>query len=187
MFKGLLPPQQCRWCKNDLEAGEMFCKACRGNRLVPSRWWPVMAASMLLLACAVCAMGVLIIAIWIVDRAPAAPGRIPGQSTLSLRLPLLRRRRKAVERAVRRPLGVPLALPDHPAAVRARCDRSHVTLNDPGCLMRRGEALGHLPALALDPDPEEIPNVPVENRLQGARAIRLRRQVGVFPGSFEIV
>jgi hypothetical protein len=72
MGKGLLPPQQCRWCGNDLKAGELFCKACGGNRLAPSRWWPVMAVGMLVGAVTICAMGILILAIWRMDGAPAA-------------------------------------------------------------------------------------------------------------------
>ena len=72
MFKGLLPPQQCRWCKNSLDAGEMTCQVCRGNRLAPRRWWPVTAASLLLLVFTLCAMGILLVAIRTADGTPAA-------------------------------------------------------------------------------------------------------------------
>ena len=72
MCKGVLPPRPCRWCKNDLKAGELFCTVCRGNRLVPSRWWPVLAAGMVLAAVTACAMGVLLIALWRMDSAPAS-------------------------------------------------------------------------------------------------------------------
>jgi hypothetical protein len=68
----LLPSRQCRWCGNDLKAGELFCKACRGNRLVPARWWPVMAAGMLVGAVTLFAMGIVLIATWRMDGAPAA-------------------------------------------------------------------------------------------------------------------
>ena len=50
----------------------MFCQVCRGNRLVPARWWPVTVASVLLLTVAACAMSVAIAATWTVDSTPAA-------------------------------------------------------------------------------------------------------------------
>jgi len=93
MGKGLLPPRPCRWCRNDLKAGELFCKACGGNRLAPSRWWPVMAAGVLIGAVTLCAMGVLLIATWRRDGAPAAnvpvaptlaPPETAGQSVLPI-------------------------------------------------------------------------------------------------------
>jgi hypothetical protein len=93
MCKGLLSPRPCRWCGNELRAGELFCKACGGNRLAPSRWWPVMAVGMLLVAATTCAMGILLIALWRMDGAPAAsapvaptpaPAETAGQSVLPI-------------------------------------------------------------------------------------------------------
>jgi hypothetical protein len=71
MIKRLLPARQCRWCRNDLRAGEIFCKACRGNRLVPAQWWPAAVASVALLACASLAMNALFVAIYVTESAPA--------------------------------------------------------------------------------------------------------------------
>ena len=65
-----LPPQKCRWCKHDLKAGEMFCRTCRGNRLVPARWWPVTAASMAVVTLAVCAMTFVLTVIRLSDSDP---------------------------------------------------------------------------------------------------------------------
>ena len=72
MLKGLLPPRQCEWCNSDLAAGEMFCRVCRGNRLVPARWWPVTVASVLFLVVGTCAMAVMIAAPGMQGGAPAA-------------------------------------------------------------------------------------------------------------------
>lgn len=78
MCKGVLPPRPCRWCGNDLNAGELFCKVCRGSRLTPLRWWPVMAAGLLLAAATACVMGILLIALWRMDGAPAATAPVPA-------------------------------------------------------------------------------------------------------------
>ena len=71
MQKGLLPSRPCRWCGNDLQAGELFCTVCRGNRLAPARWWPVMAAGALVAAAAACALSILLVVLWRMDGAPA--------------------------------------------------------------------------------------------------------------------
>ena len=54
----------------------MTCGACRGNRLVPSRWWPVTAVSFLFIAWALCAMGVVIVATRIIERTSATPAPV---------------------------------------------------------------------------------------------------------------
>ncbi|MBN1580294.1 MAG: hypothetical protein JXA89_06300, partial [Anaerolineae bacterium] len=92
MLKRLLPPQKCRWCKHDLEAGELFCQACRGNRLVPLRWWPVTVASMLVAIGTSCVMGFLIVALWIVEgasaiQAPVVETPLPARTTDQTVLP----------------------------------------------------------------------------------------------------
>jgi hypothetical protein len=84
MVKGQLPPQQYRWLKNDLSAGELLCRVCGGNRLAPSQWWPVTAVSLLLIALTGCTIGALVIALWRTAGTPpaAAPtDRVPAAST----------------------------------------------------------------------------------------------------------
>jgi hypothetical protein len=71
MLEVVLPPQKCRWCKHDLRAGELFCRVCKGNRLVPARWWPVTAASMAIVTLAICAMTFVLTVIQLSDSAPA--------------------------------------------------------------------------------------------------------------------
>jgi hypothetical protein len=81
MHKGVLPPRPCRWCGNDLNAGELFCKVCRGNRLTPVRWWPVMAAGLLLVAVTTCALGILLVALGRMEGVPAATAPAPAAPT----------------------------------------------------------------------------------------------------------
>jgi hypothetical protein len=77
MFKRAMPSRPCRWCGYDLRAGELFCAACRGNRLTPARWWPMLAASTLLAVAAACALSILLIALWRTDEGPAATAPDP--------------------------------------------------------------------------------------------------------------
>ena len=72
VFSQLVPARRCRWCGYELHTGTLFCPVCRGNRLVPARWWPVTLVSLLVFFFSSVALLALFIAYG--RTGPAAPG-----------------------------------------------------------------------------------------------------------------